>query len=163
MGTVKMTKQRKNGITVRVIALLNAQFPIKINNMERKGLSFATVLLSIVIAVFSLGGCAKDNEPKEITFPPTSVLNVQSNWGVINSSHLRIREKPTTDSKAITTLWRGYVLEILSRTSEKEVVEEREDYWYQINYEGLSGWVFGAYLDIYRSKRMAEAAAEEIE
>lgn len=141
----------------------NAQFSIKINNMKYDRLLPMFFIIITVCTLTLIGGCRKETEQKSITFPPTNVLNVQSSWGVITSSHLRLREKPTTDSKAITTLWRGYILEILSRTNEEEVVEEEEGYWYQINYEGLSGWVFGVYLDIYRSREMAEAAAQELE
>jgi uncharacterized protein YgiM (DUF1202 family) len=76
---------------------------------------------------------------------------------------LRLRAKPTTDSRAVTTLWRGNILEILSKTNQEETVENELGYWYQVTYEGLSGWVFGAYLDIYRSRKMAQEASEELE
>lgn len=119
-------------------------------------------LLTVFILSAFAGSCSKETENREITFPSTNVLTVQTSWGVVTSSHLRLREKPTTDSNAVTTLWRGNILEILSKTNESEKVEGEEDYWYQINYEGLNGWVFGAYLDVFRSRKMAEEAAGEL-
>lgn len=88
---------------------------------------------------------------------------MQSTWAIITSSHLRLRQGPGTTYNAEATLWRGSVLEIVSKTSLKEVVEEEEDFWYQINYDGLAGWVFGAYLKTYDSKAKAEASARELQ
>lgn len=120
------------------------------------------VLLTLFILSALAGSCSKEAEKREITFPSTNVLTVQTSWGVVTSTHLRLREKPSTDSNAVTTLWRGNILEILSKTNEPEEVEGEEDYWYQINYEGLNGWVFGVYLNIFRSRKMAEEAAGEL-
>jgi len=119
------------------------------------------LLLLFAAAFFS--GCSEEQAIPDIDLPPTPVLSIKSNWGVINSSHLRLREKPTTDARAITTLWRGYVLEIVSQSAEKEMVEDEVDYWYRINYDGLQGWVFGSYLDLYDSREKAELAAREMQ
>ncbi len=118
--------------------------------------------VTLLPLIFFVGSCEKKSQEKKITFPATNVLSIQSNWGVVTSTHLRLRDKPDVESKAITTLWKGYILEILSKTNEPEVIEREENYWYQVNYEGLNGWVFGAYLDIYRSRKTAESAAEEL-
>jgi uncharacterized protein YgiM (DUF1202 family) len=123
-----------------------------------------TVLLLITLFVLSAltGSCSKETEKRKITFPSTNILTVQTSWGVVTSTYLRLREKPSTDANAVTTLWRGNILEILSKTNKPEKLEGEEDYWYQINYEGLNGWVFGAYLEVFRSRKMAEEAAGEL-
>lgn len=76
---------------------------------------------------------------------------------------LRLREKPLVDAKAVTTLWRGSVLEIVSLWSEtKYLVDGELDFWYQINYDGRYGWVFGAYLDLFDSRKKAENASRAL-
>jgi len=120
------------------------------------------VLLLLSFLPF-IQGCSEEHTVPDVELPSTPVLTIKTNWGVITSSHLRLREKPDLESRAITTLWRGYVLEIVSQGPEKETVEEEFDYWYRINYDGLQGWVFGAYLALYDSRDQAEIAAREMQ
>lgn len=118
------------------------------------------VLVFLSLLLFS---CSGNEGVQEIELPPTPVLGIQTSWAVITSSHLRLRERPTQDSSAIITLWRGSVLEIVSKRNRKETVEGLSDYWYQINYDGLQGWVFGGYLDLYDSPELAEEATKALE
>lgn len=129
--------------------------------MVRFHRALGALLLLLVIPFFH--GCSEEQPLPDIDLPVTPVLAVTSNWAVITSSHLRLREKPALNAAAITTLWRGQVLEIVSQGAEKEVVEDRLDYWYRIHYDGLQGWVFGAYLDFYESREQAELAAHEMQ
>jgi len=98
-----------------------------------------------------------------IDLPATSVLSLRSNWGVIRSPFLRLREEPLQKAKIIAHLRRGSVLEILSRTEAKETIDGDSSYWYQINFGGLRGWVFGAFLQVLDSKSKAESFARELE
>ena len=121
-------------------------------------------LLLLLIMTFVAGSCSREQEVRypDIQLPPTPAVNLQTNWGLITSSHLRLREKPATDAKALSTLWRGSILEILSQTATMENVEGADGYWYRISFDGLQGWVFGGYLEIYPSREEAERAAMEI-
>ncbi len=130
-------------------------FKIKIIHLLK--IIFAAVFLA---AVFT--GCGKETDVPEIDLPPTSVLTNQSSWGVVNSTHLRLRDGPAVESAAITTLWKGSVVEIFTKTESPEVIEREQDYWYQVNYGGLTGWVFGAYLDLFASRESAEAYSREL-
>lgn len=106
-------------------------------------------LLFIVLIFFPSCFLNKKDEKMKIELPITQVLEQSANYAVITSSHLRLRPEPSVESKAITTLWKGYILEIISKSSKQYSVEGETDFWYQINYDGLTGWVFGAYIDIY--------------
>lgn len=106
--------------------------------------------------------CKDENTIADIELTATKVLSIQSRWGVINSTHLRLREQPNLNSKAITTLWKGYVLEVVSQNTVSEVLENEDGYWYQVKYGGLQGWVFGAYLQFFDSKENAERSSREI-
>jgi hypothetical protein len=120
--------------------------------------------MPIVIALASLVlyTCAKPEETTSIDLPATSVLSAKSYFGIITSSHLRLRVQPDITSDAVTTLWRGYVLEILSKDNDLDTVEGQKNYWYQVNYDGLRGWVFGGYVALYESRDEAERAAREL-
>lgn len=43
-----------------------------------------------------------------------------------------------------------------------ETADDHIDYWYQINYDGLNGWVFGAYIMAFESRDIAEAEAGKL-
>jgi len=106
--------------------------------------------------------CKEEKSIADIELTATKVLSIQSRWSVINSTHLRLREQPNLNSKAITTLWKGYVLEVISQNTVSETLDNEEGYWYQVKYGGLQGWVFGAYLKFFDSKENAERSSREI-
>jgi len=114
-------------------------------------------MLCLVIGFWS---CEKDTPQRfEIELPPTQVLSTRSRWAVVTSTHLRLREQPSINSQAVTTLWQNNVIEIVSRNERSERVEEKRDYWYQVAYDGLQGWVFGAYLEMFESEAEARRIA----
>lgn len=114
----------------------------------------------IVIACAVPIACGGGHEREvHIELPSTPVLSARSRWGVITSSHLRLRRQPNTASAPVTTLWQGTMLEILSRDERKVRVEGRDGYWYQVVYDGLQGWVFGAYLQLFEEESEARRAA----
>lgn len=117
------------------------------------------VLLFLSILFLS---CKDEKGIADIELTATKVLSIQSRWSVINSTHLRLREKPDLSSKAITTLWKGYVLEVISQNTVSENLDDEEGFWYQVKYGGLQGWVFGAYLNFFDSKENAERSSREI-
>ncbi len=122
----------------------------------KKRLAVNALFINIFFLVFS---CARDEQITLLELPPTQVLEQNTNFAVITSSHLRLRTEPSVKAKAITTLWKGYVLEVVSKSSKKETVEDQENYWYQINYDGLQGWIFGAYIKVFPS---IDKAKEEV-
>jgi len=125
--------------------------------MERKKIVFYITIL-ILTTVFS--GCGKkSDEPLQVELPSTPVLTVRTSWAVISSSHLRLRERPSVESNAVTTLWKNNVLEIISRDEVKQTVEGHNGYWYRVAYDGLQGWVFGAYLELFESEAEARRKA----
>ena len=125
----------------------------------KKLILFATIVLLSAIPVACSGEKAQE---VKIELPATPVLSVRSKWGVITSSHLRLRQQPTTESAPVTTLWQGTLLEIISRDERKMVVEGEESYWYQVVYDGLQGWVFGAYLRLFEEESDARRKARDL-
>ncbi len=120
------------------------------------------ILLSLTLLTIMVS-CQRQVEPEKITLPPTPVLSIRSSWAVVKSPFLRVREEPFADAKILTHVRRGAVLEISSRTERKETVENDSSYWYNINYEGLRGWVFGSYIEVLDSQSKAREYSAGLE
>ena len=120
-------------------------------------------LLLLAAVVCGVGSCRRVDPEPAITLPPTSVLSTRSSYAVVTENLLRIRDQPSKDAKVILHVRRGNIVEIVSRTETMEVVEGGEGYWYLVDYSGLKGWVFGAYLQIAGSRAEAEKQAGSLE
>ena len=127
-------------------------------NSLKPNRSWTITFLSILL----LSTCADESEDRTVVLPSTPILSLEANWVVITSTHLRLREQASIESPVVTTLWRGYVLEILSKQNRREEIEGETDYWYQVRYGGLQGWVFGSYLGFHSSYEAAVAAGEKL-
>lgn len=103
-------------------------------------------------------GCSRKPATVKIDLPPTPVLTVKANWGVVISPYLRVRKKPSVDGEVVAHLRNSSIAEVLSRTAYAETIEGKSDYWYEISYEGVRGWVFGSYLKFFDTKAEAEKA-----
>jgi hypothetical protein len=121
------------------------------------------IFLVLSIAPIGLLSCGKEQPVERIDLPPTPVLTLSTNWGVIRSPFLRLRAEPLQKAKITAHLRRGSILEIISRTEAKETIGDSTAYWYQVNYGGLRGWVFGAFLKVLDSKSEAERFARDLE
>lgn len=80
--------------------------------------------------------------------------------GVVNVDRLRFRALNNLHSKTLRYLDKGTIVTILSKDNEKVKIEDIEDYWYNIEFEGIKGWVFGYYLDVYTDFEDAKIGAK---
>ncbi|MDC7228402.1 MAG: SH3 domain-containing protein [Spirochaetales bacterium] len=128
----------------------------------RKISAFIYIIILTSASVIFTACEQKEETIGDIELPPALLFSEAQEWAVIESSYLRLRERAEAGSRLVTTLWRGYVLEIISRSPNKVFMDDEEDYWYQVNYDGLQGWVFGSYLSIHESREAAETAARVI-
>jgi hypothetical protein len=120
-------------------------------------------LLGCLLVLLSAAACGRQPVAERIDLPPTPVLSIRSTWAVVTSPFLRVRDEPLAKARVLAHIRRGAVLEVLSRTERKEELEEATSYWYQVSYEGLRGWVFGAFLEIADSKARAESLAAQLD
>jgi hypothetical protein len=121
------------------------------------------MVLLLSIAPLALVSCEKEQPLERIDLPPTPVLTLSTDWGVIRSPFLRLRAEPLQKARITAHLRRGSILEIISRTEAKETVGDETAYWYQVSYGGLRGWVFGAFLEILDSESEAQRFARDLE
>lgn len=128
-------------------------------------MNIKTWLLAIMmgVLVFCAPVSCKKKELETIVLPPTSVLTVRTNWGVVTSNFLRLRERPSRESTVLIGIPKGIIVEILSNTETPETIEEETAFWYRVNFDGRFGWVFGAYLEVFGSKKDAEGYSREIQ
>lgn len=117
-------------------------------------------LILIALAFLGMSACSKQEETVEIKLPPTPILTIQAQWGVVKAPYLRVREEPNIKSSVVEHLRIGSITEILSKTEHIEVIEEENNYWYEIYSNGVRGWVFGAYLDFFDSEEKAVLSAQ---
>ncbi len=47
-------------------------------------------------------------------------------------------------------------MEVLTREDKEETVENETAYWYRIDYQGLKGWVFGTYIELFDTRSKAD-------
>jgi len=122
------------------------------------------ILLYILFAytlIFNFS-CTNKESYKKIILPPDSILKGHSNWGVVTSNYLRLRQRPAKNSEVLTGIPKGMIVEILSNTEKMEILEKVTAFWYRINFDGLYGWVFGAYIEVFNTRQEAESYSKEI-
>lgn len=114
-----------------------------------------------IIIILAAFGCQEKKTEESIVLPPISALSMETSWGVVNINYLRMRDGATKQSPVITGLTKGMIVEIVTMSGNPETIEDETAYWYNVSMEGLRGWVFGAYLKIFNSRKKAEAFVSE--
>jgi uncharacterized protein YgiM (DUF1202 family) len=118
----------------------------------RRTLSLLPGLLCVLL-LFSCGGSGGG---ERVNLPPTPVLSIRSTWAVVKSPLLRVREEPTNSSTVLSHVRMGALVEVLTKSDKMETVERESNYWYRVDYQGLKGWVFGSYIEIFDSRAKAQ-------
>jgi hypothetical protein len=124
-------------------------------------LRFAFLILAAVI--FAVPVACRGRRPERITLPSTPVLSIRSTWAAVKSPLLRVRAEPSNRAEVLSHIRIGVVVEIIGRSDNEETLENEVAYWYRVNYDGLKGWVFGSYLEIFDSRSLAEKYAEKLQ
>ncbi len=79
---------------------------------------------------------------------------VKCTQGFLVQTHLRIRDKPGLDGTKIGLIegshYKDVSVETIEVTEEEETIDEMTDRWAKVEYNGITGWVFGGYLVIER-------------
>lgn len=75
---------------------------------------------------------------------------------ITSKSSLSLRSAPSKTSNKIDSIASGAKVEIIEKTSAKEIIEDKENYWYKIRFSGKEGYVFGGFLNIIANDQMAK-------
>jgi len=73
--------------------------------------------------------------------------NSPNGYITIVSNKVNIREMPSTNTKVLFQLNKGDVCTLLEK-GKLEKIGDKTDYWYKINYNKMTGWVFGAFTSL---------------
>ncbi|MDC0253518.1 DUF4116 domain-containing protein [Bacteriovoracales bacterium] len=107
--------------------------------------------------IFILGliffiGCAQKKTLKiEVPVSSTTqskVKKVPSQIGQITVDFLRIRENPDLKAKTLSFFYKYMMVNILERSKVKTKIKRSNHYWYRVSRKGISGWVFGRFVDL---------------
>ncbi len=113
-----------------------------------------------LLALLTFHGCSNADKYEGFVLPPTPVLTIQTYFGVVDFVLVRVRQQPLSDSELVTMLRAGTIVEIVSSSSNEEVIEGKSNRWYQIQFQGRRGWVFGSYIKLFDSLDKARNAAK---
>ena len=111
---------------------------------------------SFLMIIFFYSSCKKENVNDIDDFNKKNILKAEEvkkseKVGVVNVDRLRFRSDSDIHSKTLRYLDKGAIVTILEKDNMRVKIGEMEDYWYQIEYEGITGWVFGYFIDVYSS------------
>ena len=124
--------------------------------MTVKSVKVAAILCLLVAVPLVLASCGRSAGTERVALPPTPVLSIRSTWAVVKSPLLRVRDQPGNQSTVLSHIRMGAVMEVLTKSDKEDSVEDETAYWYRIDYQGLKGWVFGSYIEIFDSRAKAE-------
>ena len=113
-----------------------------------------------IVALVVLTSCTNNDKYEGFVLPPTPVLTIQTYFGVVDFVLVRVRQQPVADSELVTMLRAGTIVEIVSSSSNEETIEGKTNRWYQIQFQGRRGWVFGSYIKLFDSLDKARNAAK---
>ena len=112
------------------------------------------VLCSAALAGFA--ACGRSGSSERVTLPPTPVLSIRSTWAVVKSPLLRVRDAASNQATVLSHIRMGAVMEVLTRSDKEDTVENETAYWFRIDYQGLKGWVFGPYIELFDTRAKAD-------
>ena len=120
------------------------------------------MFLAASALTLAMAACSRGAGAERVSLPPTPVLSIRSTWAVVKSPLLRVREQPSNQSTVLSHIRMGTVVEVLSKSDKEDTLENEVAFWYRVNYEGLTGWVFGSYIELFDSRTKADAYAEKL-
>jgi hypothetical protein len=101
-----------------------------------------------IILIFS--GCyGEKNKINDINKLTPAETKKTSGFGIINVDRLRLRADNDLHSKTLRYLDKGDIVRIIDKDNDRVRIDDMEDYWYEIEYNGITGWIFGYYVDLY--------------
>ncbi len=117
------------------------------------------LLGSLLLAAF-VAGCGGDSGDESLAAPETPVISGRARWAVAEQTYVQLRAEPQIDASIVGQMRGGDIAEIAERTAFRETQFGARDHWYQLQFEGLEGWVHGAQIERFERIRQAENAAE---
>jgi hypothetical protein len=132
-------------------------------NHPVKYAKLGTLAIAALVLPLILASCGRSAGSERVVLPPTPVLSIRSTWAVVKSPLLRVREQPSNQATVLSHIRLGAVMEVLTKSDKEDSVEDESSFWYRIDYQGLKGWVFGTYIEIFDSRSKADKFAATLQ
>ena len=117
-------------------------------------------ILIISFLIFFLMYCKKKTESITVDNDIKTVqIKKLAGIGIVNADRLRMRAYNDLHSKTLRYLDKGDMVRILKKDTERVRINEMEDYWYEIEFNGITGWIFGYFIDLYTDYDSAVSAS----
>ena len=123
----------------------------------------AFVFLVLAVSLTSIVSCSRSGGTERVILPPTPVLSIRSTWAVVKSPLLRVRQEPSNQATVLSHIRLGAIVEVLTKSDKEDSLENESAFWYRVDYQGLKGWVFGTYIEIFDSRTKAENFAAKLQ
>jgi hypothetical protein len=133
------------------------------NSQDVRAIKAAFIAFVLAAPVAFLVSCNRSGGMERVILPPTPVLSIRSTWAVVKSPLLRVRQEPSNQATVLSHIRLGAIVEVLTKSDKEESVENESAFWYRIDYQGLKGWVFGTYIEIFDSRAKAEKYAVKLQ
>ena len=122
----------------------------------------SALILAALLCPLLLLCCGRSGGTERVNLPATPVLSIRSTWAVVKSPLLRVRQEPSGQSIVLSHVRMGSLVEVLTKSDKEDTVENETAYWYRVDYQGLKGWVFSSYIEIFDSRSKAEQYAARL-
>lgn len=126
-------------------------------------LKAALIALILAAPLAAFVSCNRSGGTERVILPPTPVLSIRSTWAVVKSPLLRVREEPSNQATVLSHIRMGAIVEVLTKSDKEETLESESAFWYRVDYQGLKGWVFGIYIEIFDSRSKAQSYAVKLQ
>ena len=127
------------------------------------GMRPIALLLASMCVTIAIVSCGRSGGGERVSLPPTPVLTIRSTWAVVKSPLLRVREEPSNTAVVLSHVRLAALVEVLTKSDKTDTVERETNYWYRVDYQGLKGWVFGSYIEIFDSRAKAQQFAAKLQ
>jgi hypothetical protein len=117
-------------------------------------------LLALVPVFFIV--CSCDYGKKGPLLPPNPVLGIDSRWGAVTGSYVRVKAQASSKAEDSAYLRKAEIVEVVSRAIGKDCLPEEAGYWYGIKSGSGIGWIFSGYVEVYDSREKAQLASRKI-
>lgn len=136
--------------------------------------SFCRLKISILFFFILLAPCCRQTEQDPINLDSEIDLNTENTivttrqqkitnfYGVVTVNRLRVRALNDIHAKTLRYVDTGQILNVLFKDENRVKINQNEGYWYKIEVEGIKGWVFGYFLQIYSDFEDARYISERL-
>jgi hypothetical protein len=115
---------------------------------------------TLFLFVALLASCSRMGEVK---LPANPILSGGLGWAVVKDAYVRLKERPTDSARDLDHLRRGGVFRLdereLGTSAHSAAASLPPEVWYEVESDGVKGWVREGALDIYESETQATKAA----